>query len=267
MEGPPLRPETVKPAMLARLFIPGDMKTIMDDACASTARRPPTASWPSFPPHGVRGRRCPGEPDSCRRNWRPSRPWSPLAAQDGQGVGSRQAGTSSSINRPSMSCRPDGAEPSTWTWTGFVRAKGFFGVSVTTSVNELYTADVTLMTLAFLAVKDLYVPAIANRYIPTLSAWAAFTAPLKSTATRVTMCFRFCTNWTSVTETSGGEVGVGVGVGVGIGIGVGMGIGIGEGIGVGVGAGEVVGVVTVICVEPLSPSREAVIVEVPCATP
>ena len=146
-----------------------------------------------------------------------------------------------------------------------MRAKGFFGVSVTTSVDELYTAEVTLMTLAFLAVKDPLVPAIASRYIPTLSAWAAFTAPLKSTATWVTMCFRFCTNWTSVTDTSGEGVDVGVGVGIGIGIGVGIGIGIG--IGAGVGVGVVVVVVTLNCVEPLMPSKEAVIVVVPAATP
>ena len=70
---------------------------------------------------------------------------------------------SPSIRRPRLSCRPDGGWPLMRSWTGLVSAKGFFGVSVTVFLAALYTADFSLMSLAFLASKEFFLPAVARR--------------------------------------------------------------------------------------------------------
>src|SRR5262249_57694236 len=70
---------------------------------------------------------------------------------------------SPSMNRPEPSWRPAGGCPLIWSWTGLVTANGLLGISVTVSLAALKTADFSLITLAFLAVYEPFLPGKVRR--------------------------------------------------------------------------------------------------------
>lgn len=71
--------------------------------------------------------------------------------------------SSPSINWPELSCRPEGGIPLIVSSTGLLRANAFLVVSVTVSFAGLNTAERSFSTGEFLAVKDPFPFAVANR--------------------------------------------------------------------------------------------------------
>jgi hypothetical protein len=88
-----------------------------------------------------------------------------------------------SINRPEPSWRPEGSRPSITSWTGFLRANGRAGISVTASSAGSYSADLSLIVLAFFAV---YEPVLPGRVRSVGSRPAAVRAEVGSGAERET---------------------------------------------------------------------------------
>jgi hypothetical protein len=91
-----------------------------------------------------------------------------------------------SISRPEVSCKPEGGVPLIVSSTGLERLNAFVGMSVTVLFAGLNPAERSLSTGEFLAVNDPLLFAATNRKFAMLSAWAAFTGPLKSTTISVT---------------------------------------------------------------------------------